>query len=550
VDRALWFLLWLRLVSWVRRLGRNLRTVKGILLTVFGLVIFIPWLFSVLLVSRPPLTAESLQNAQRYGPLALLVYCLLSLSFTSGENVIAFTAAEVDLLFPGPFSRRQLLAYKLTFNFGLSLISALFFVFFLRIPVHSVVAGYLGIVLTLLFIQLFALALGLLANTVGVRAYSRVRKVVLAAVVAGVLGLLLYAGRDLQQIRPGELLTRLEQTPWYQALLAPLRWFILAATADGIGPDFFQWAGLSLAVDVALAVLVFALDAHYLEGSAAAAERLYVRLQQLRSGGPAAVSLGRPRGKPRWRVPSLPWWGGAGPVAWRQLTTMLRSRGSLVLFIIVVVTCAGPLLAGLFARDPKSTHLAMFGAGAGAGIVAMTLFLNQLVGFDFRSDIDRMDVLKTLPIRPGPLVVGQLIAPTLLISGIQWLAVAGLILAEPQGAAVYLAVGLLAVPFNFFLFGMENLLFLLFPTRLLPATPGDFQAFGRNLLLTLFKFIGFGVAGVTTFLVAALVYFLTGRSLPAALAAAWVVLSGFAAGLVPLAALAFRRYDVARDTPP
>jgi hypothetical protein len=543
VDRALWFLLWLRWVSWVRRRGRNLRTVKGILLTVFGFLVFVPWLLSMLLAPRSPLTAEGLENAHRYGPLALLAYCLLSLTFTTGESVIPFSPAEVDLLFPGPFSRRQLLAYKLSFNFGMSLISALFFVIFIRSPLRSVLAAYVGLVLTLAFLQLFGTALGLLANSIGVRAYSRGRKVVLGLAAAGVLGTLLYAGRDLPEMRPGELFAYLEHAPWFQALLTPLRWFIYTGTADGLGPDFFRWAGLSLAVDLGLAVVVFALDAHYLEGSAAAAERLYARLQQLRSGGAAAVSL-RISGKPRLRLPALPWWGGAGPVAWRQLTTVLRSRGPLVLFLFLLIAAAGPVVIRISSRDDKAASFFV------AGVGMMTLFLNTLVAFDFRSDLDRMDVLKTLPIRPAALAVGQLIAPTVLVSALQWLMIAVLILVAPDGTAVYVGVALLAVPFNFFLFGLENLLFLLFPTRLVPTAPGDFQAVGRQLLLFLLKFVGFGIAAVTMLAAAIPTYILTGQNMLAALAAAGVALAGLAAGLVPLVALAFRQYDVTRDTPP
>jgi len=45
-------------------------------------------------------------------------------------------------------------------------------------------------------------------------------------------------------------------------------------------------------------------------------------------------------------------------------------------------------------------------------------------------------------------------------------------------------------------------------------------------------------------------YFLAGQSPVAALFASWLVLAALAVGLVPLIALAFRRFDVARDTPP
>jgi hypothetical protein len=42
---------------------------------------------------------------------------------------------------------------------------------------------------------------------------------------------------------------------------------------------------------------------------------------------------------------------------------------------------------------------------------------------------------------------------------------------------------------------------------------------------------------------------LTGRNLAAGVAAAWPVVALAGAGLVPLVALAFRAFDVGRDTP-
>jgi hypothetical protein len=39
-------------------------------------------------------------------------------------------------------------------------------------------------------------------------------------------------------------------------------------------------------------------------------------------------------------------------------------------------------------------------------------------------------------------------------------------------------------------------------------------------------------------------------SLPLALAVAWLVLAAIAGAMVPPLALAFRQFDVARDTPP
>jgi hypothetical protein len=73
---------------------------------------------------------------------------------------------------------------------------------------------------------------------------------------------------------------------------------------------------------------------------------------------------------------------------------------------------------------------------------------------------------------------------------------------------------------------------------------------GRSMLLFLGRMLCLGLALGTAVLVGALAYFIAGQSYLAALIAAWLVLAAYAVGMVPLVALAFRQYDVARDTPP
>src|SRR5207237_5526766 len=118
-----------------------------------------------------------------------------------------------------------------------------------------------------------------------------------------------------------------EQAPLLQALLTPLRWFIDALTAAELWPDLAVAAGLSLMVDVIVLVAVLLLDAHYLETAAAASERAYVRLERIRQMG--NVALGAPAARARFALPGLPFWGGIGPLAWRQLLTALRSPRAL-----------------------------------------------------------------------------------------------------------------------------------------------------------------------------------------------------------------------------
>ena len=56
-----------------------------------------------------------------------------------------------------------------------------------------------------------------------------------------------------------------------------------------------------------------------------------------------------------------------------------------------------------------------------------------------------------------------------------------------------------ALPLNFLLFSLDNLLFLWFPSRIWATNPGDFQALGRNVLIILTKAIVGGAAAAGAF---------------------------------------------------
>ena len=46
-------------------------------------------------------------------PVAMLLYVVLTILTSLGERAIYFSPSEVDFLFPAPFSRRQILLYKI-----------------------------------------------------------------------------------------------------------------------------------------------------------------------------------------------------------------------------------------------------------------------------------------------------------------------------------------------------------------------------------------------------------------------------------------------------
>ena len=112
MDRALWMLLGLQAKSLLRRFSRGAKTVKGALFLTIGLAVFALWLFPALLSANIGPRSDP-ASVRAVAPVALLVACLLTVLTAGGERAIVFTPAEVDFLFPGPFTRRQILLYRI-----------------------------------------------------------------------------------------------------------------------------------------------------------------------------------------------------------------------------------------------------------------------------------------------------------------------------------------------------------------------------------------------------------------------------------------------------
>jgi hypothetical protein len=236
----------------------------------------------------------------------------------------------------------------------------------------------------------------------------------------------------------------------------------------------------------------------------------------------------------------LPWWGGIGPNLWRQVLTVSRSPSRLAGMVFLFALPVG-LTLWLSVQEPRA-FVPVFGS-----LIGLALFAPSAVGCDFRPDLRHMEELKTMPVRPTRLVIGQLLTPVILLSLCEWLSLALLGVRGEPGLLVAAAV--LIVPANLLLVGVENLYFLWYPYRTSGANSFDFQAVGRQMLLLMFKGTTVGVAVALAAGAGALVFFFAGQSWAATVAAAAAVLTGLGLALVPLVAEAFERFDVAANLP-
>lgn len=525
--KPLFMLMLLQLRSAFRRMTRGLRSVKGALLFVFGLLVIGLWIGpSIYTAHGLPRTDPN--RVRDLAPIILLGTCLLTIVTSGGEKAIAFTPAEVDFLFPAPFTRRQILAYKVIKMFGgVVLSAALLSAVFLR-HASSWMPAFTALLLGMMFMQLFGMAVMLVGQSIGERSYTLGRKLLLAAILIAVALSVLPVWMkgnppgiiEISQMMRGHVAGRI--------VLAPLDVFGQLFTAQG-APGFLKFGGLALLVNVLLLCLVFFLDANYLEAAANRSQIVYAKLQRVRRGLIVA-----PSAKAAFSLSPFPHLGGAGPIFWRQCTTAIRSARGFIWLILIMAIAAGPLIFSL--RNSEHLYGSVIGAMAWIALIA-----GGWMKFDFRGDVDQIDDLKSLPIPASAIAIGQLATPTILMTLAHALILAGVLGFSGRFEVPLRFVAAIALPFNALLFAVDNLIFLYFPSRMV-ASPADFQGYGRQIMVLMAKMGILLVAGGVTGLFAMIAHIVS-KSLFATGAVAVVVLCGIVIAFVPLVAHAFKRFE-------
>lgn len=243
----------------------------------------------------------------------------------------------------------------------------------------------------------------------------------------------------------------------------------------------------------------------------------------------------------RRKLRRLPFWNGIGPIVWQRLTTNLRT--SLKLFWVLggAVLLAGGLALTIHRKTPDQPFAA---AGAGVGVM---IYVSFLICMSLQNEIERVGYLKSLPLRPVIIVLGELLGFVGLLSAVQgtfFLALCGIL---PSISGWLVCAAGLSLPLNFLLFGIDKMIFYLYPTRMAKGAPGDFQNAGRQMLFVFLKMLLLG-AGLSLVGVAVIPGVMLRSPLLAVIPAVAVLLAE-CAGLIPLLTYAFHRFDPSVDTP-
>jgi len=234
--------------------------------------------------------------------------------------------------------------------------------------------------------------------------------------------------------------------PWW-----PMAHLALAPSWDGLAAVYLLLSVLMLVVAV---VAVFMVDSwaswhqNWCEGA---------RLGAIQRGLLTDGSTNRRDARPRKSLFALPKFSGVGPLISRQWVGVVRYRATILVSLAVPAALSlAPLVTSV---DAGLLHVA-------AWLAVCTLVLAPpALRIDFRRDIDRILLLKSLPITPLVMTIGQIALPSLITIMFQVITVAIACFISPTApTTIILVIGGLS-GFAFFSFAIENTLFLTFPHR-------------------------------------------------------------------------------------
>jgi ABC-2 type transport system permease protein len=477
-------------------------------------------------------------------PLLALAYVVWTWLFGADRGALAFSAAEATMLFSAPVSRRALVLYKLARTQLTILTTSILWVVLLRQgpSLAPALTHVVGLWVALSTLNLNRLGVALIRSSGGAHGLRGARRhwmaiAATAAVIAMVVVPLIGVRGQLRASRMhgvGDILRgALDSTSASLALL-PFR-LLLAPIGAAPGLAWLEAIVPALLIMALMTVWVLHTDAAFEEAASEASTRQAQRLAAMRarSGGtvvgPVIVS--------KRAIPLAPTGPPAVALVWKNLMWIIRTgqlRGLLAPPAIAFLCIA------LFAS--RSIPWAI-------GIIAVTLviaFVLLLFGpmtmrNDLRSELLRLSVLKTLPLRGRDIVIAEVTSSAVPVAVTQYLLVlAALVsigfvkqapLAGSTRLALALAAPLLLLGLNGAMFMIHNALALLFPGWMKLGATGasGIETMGMGMLTMLIVLLGFALLLIAPVIAGTIAWLLFRTRLDLAL-----LVGGVATGLLLL----------------
>lgn len=537
----------------VSRQLRQLRSPRYLAALVFGLA----YLWVVAVEQRPqpaPAAVVGARWVELLGAFGVVGAVLWGWIFGVERRVLSFTPAEVTFLFSGPVPRRGLVQYKLLRNQLLILFNSLLWTLILARERFGASPWLRALSIWVLLTTISFHRLGASFVRTSLLEHGRIalrhRVVSLVALGAGVIAIVWSVQDALPALASGwaagpttflDELAEAAAEPLPRLVLAPFRALIRPLAAH----SFAEWAramGPALVLLALHYIWVIRADTAFEE---AAAETSLLRARQVsaRGGATGLPNLAHRRLPPFFRLEPLGWRGGA--LLWKNLLAVVRTRRARNMALAFGV---GAVAAAVLSFQGDGTVAEIAGWLATTWAALSLVIGPQWVRNDLRSDLLKLDLLRSYPLPGRSVVAAETASSTVVLTCMQvgllsiaYIAFLGVPDLDPplDLRTAVLAAALVCLPgINFLGMLIHNGTALLFPAwvHLGSNRPGGVEALGQNMLMIVAYAALLAIALVTPAAIAAGLGILLEGSLGwwAAAPASLVLLVGIAAESVVL----------------
>jgi hypothetical protein len=373
------------------------------------------------------------------GAVVLFLFLLRqALSWISppAQPGLRFSEAEIAFLFPAPLTRRSLIHFNLVSSQLRILLSSIILAVVFnrwRVGAAGAIGRAFGWWVIFSTISLHSTAFGLAVAKALARSASpgRVRAIGLSAVgVLAAAAVFSIAGHAHPpgggaNIGPADLpkyMDRLVDVGFLHWLLVPFRWVVAPFLAPNLR-TFALALGPALLIPAGLYAWIVRMEVPFEEGSIALSEKW----AQIRAAGKEgqiyrAAKADRPVRRDPFRLS-----GRGRPEAaffWKNLLAIqswFNPRLAIVFLGTVAVIVASTNFGGTKGIGEGYAPIVLACASIAGGY---TLFLGpQLLRQDLRADLPNADILKTYPLAGWQIVLGEILTPAAILSGLLWLAI-------------------------------------------------------------------------------------------------------------------------------
>ena len=537
-------------------LWRSCKTPEGAVRAVFTVGFISLLLTPIFAISLSSDQHPLFENAEptRYAinnflPFIISLGLFVALLAPMKDQTLNFSQAEIDWLFTGPFTRRDLLIYKLfgvvtstlAICFVINCFVASVYLFLDQSFFISFIRGYIMIVFAFLLMQLTFVWSGLVRKSIIIRFLTPIRKVV--AIALGTLWLVaMYSIRDELDLSMFKDQTKLLSTAKafiasdaYQWGITPFRIFSNLLLSRSIVETLFYFS-LCLIGVVTVLWLIVKTDNNFIEKEI---DHARVRVEAMKRN--QSIEMMLVPSVSRHSLPMLPFMGGIGPITWRQLQTFFRVKK------LVVITTMFYFLLYLFMifTDQKlqSTQFRFSMGMASLIMITMTVGLTMPMGFQV--DVKKMDIFKSLPFSKWQIAAGQLLGPALLLVGIQYVSIFLFMWLALDQWLLWLTSVAFAPLVSIVILSIINSVSLLYPGQPDKGVVRELENVGHILVFTFLLLISALLIFAMLAGAGAAAYYST-HSIPLVVFACWLVMLVSSAAGVWMTGWAFGRFDVSR----